>query len=91
MTGFTLQPVFANSVLTDTQIKDIIDKVRPTLLATTYDSSEVAGKIAPSRFQNITKVNKQIEISKRTGRKFIDIKPEEVIACLLYTSPSPRD
>lgn len=80
MTGFTLQPVFANSVLTDTQIKDIIDKVRPTLLATTYDSSEVAGKIAPSRFQNITKVNKQIEISKRTGRKFIDIKPEEVIA-----------
>ncbi len=70
-------PTHAADGLDQTQVAQVIANVRATLSGLTYDSPQVAGKIAPSRFAYADVTHKRIAIAKATGRNFTEVTDDE--------------
>ncbi|MBE6469929.1 MAG: hypothetical protein E7001_08315 [Coriobacteriaceae bacterium] len=72
----------AASGLNDAQVKQVINAVKGELSAVTYDSDEVAEKLAPKRFSAVETLNKQREIAEKEGRPIGSVTRDEAIAAL---------
>ena len=76
-TFFASSPALAASGLDVAQVKQVIDAVKAELSAVTYDSDEVAEKLAPKRFSAVETLNKQREIAEKEGRPITQVTRDE--------------
>ncbi|QWT18176.1 hypothetical protein KPC83_03335 [Collinsella sp. zg1085] len=68
--------------LSPADIDRVVTEVHDSLSAISYDSPEVAQKIAPTRFTGTEKLNKKTEIFKATNKPFNEITDDEAILAL---------
>lgn len=61
----------------------VVEATKQILQSIDYDSDEtIANMLAPQRYTLADKVNKRLEISRQTGRNFIEVSEEEALAAL---------
>ncbi|WP_026460799.1 ZmpA/ZmpB/ZmpC family metallo-endopeptidase [Schaalia suimastitidis] len=68
--------------LTPSQVQKIVNDVKGTLTAISFDSPEVLAQIAPTYFPSYQITNKKIEIFRSTGTPINQISNEEAIRAL---------